>query len=303
MPITVNGTPQDRRLLEGVIRELRDLIDTTDKLPDEKKDAIRRVLDDPAWSIAVDLPFGGKLNGLTAKATKRIRVSLNTFSGGINRFRATVFHELVHASCEGEFDAEVFECLVFPPSDDLPRGGTWPRGDDLDPFENGTSPSGAGFRESEHFIWDPATGRVWRKNPDGTRGRLVWEDPDIWDKWKTVRRMALVPASDTSRETFLDYTEPGDYGYVALDETIRRPSVEETLAVIDHGVDAVAIEDIRLVEFVNVAANLPVSLRPRHVVKVAPDADAPETVTTIRLRDGDEVRVKASYAEVIQRLR
>lgn len=304
MPITVNGTAQNRKLLEGVLDDIGRLIDETDKLPDEKKDAIRDVLDDPGWSIAVDLPFGGRLNGSTYKARKRIRVSLNTFAGGINRFRAVVFHELVHASCEGEFDAEVFECILFPPSNNLPGGGTWPGGDDLDPFDNGTAPHDGGFRESDHFIWDPATGRVWRKNPDGSRGPIVWDDPDVWDRWKTERNMSMTPADDTSRETFIDYSEPGDFGYLPLDESIVRPSKEEALTTLDRlDIETTGFKSIRFVDFETVEGDLPVSVFTGHIAKVTPDAEKPETTTVIRLSDGDVFRVKSTYADAIRRLR
>lgn len=302
MPITINGTPQDKKLLKRTLAEIRALIQATDKMPDAKKTEMIAVLDDPAWSIAADLPFGGRLNGVTFKGSKRIRVSLNTFAGGINRFRAVIFHELVHASCEGEFDAEVFECIMFPPSKNLPGGGTWPFGDDLDPFENDTSPSAGGFRASDHFIWDPGTGRVWRKKPDGSRGPIVWDDPDIWDKWKTARRMALAPAKDTSEETFIDYSEPDDYGYVALDVVVVRPSVNEELLALDRD-DLGVPEGLAFNEFVDAESNLPLNLATRFVAKVAPDSTAPDEITTIRMSDGGEVRVKGNFTDVVSLFR
>lgn len=304
MPIRINGTPQDQKLLKKTLAEIKKLIQATDKMPDAKKTKMIAVLDDPAWSIAADLPFGGKLNGATYKRSKRIRVSLNTFAGGINRFRAVIFHELVHASCEGEFDAEVFECIMFPPSKNLPGGGTWPFGDDLDPFENETGPGPDGFRATDHFVWDPATGRVWRRKPDGSRGPIVWDDPDIWDKWKTTRRMAMTSARDTSEETFIDYSEPDDYGYVALDVDIVRPPLDEELLALDQ--EELDVSDglsINFSEFVDADNNLPISLAPRFVAKVAPDSTAPEAITTIRMSDGGEVRVKGNFSDVVSQFR
>lgn len=303
MNISIEGAAQDRRILRNALNDVRRLIAASDALPAAKKRALNGVLDDPQWTIRADLPFGGRLNGVTFKSRKLMRVSLNTFAGGINRFRAVIFHELVHASCEGEFDAEVFECLLFPPSNNLPGGGTWPRGDDLDPFENGTSARGDGLRESDHFIWDPATGRVWRRNPDGSRGPIAWDDPDIWDRWKTTRRLSRAVAADTTHEVFIDTVQPGDYGYSALDEVLVQPPLDELIRDDedpDTGSGDVARRDF--VEFSSAEGGTPLSVRASHVAKVLPDGAPDAGVTRIRLKDGDEFRVKATYADVMLRL-
>lgn len=225
MPITVLGSDQDIRLIENELRNIRELINASDKLPESKKNAILEVLDSAEWSITADLPFGGPLNGLTNKRAKKIRVSLNSFARGIERFRTVLFHELVHASCEGEFDAEVFECWLFPPvrrpeqPDDLPWGGTWPTPDDREPFTESTKPRGDGLRETEHFIWDPATGKVWKRNPDGSKGDLIWKKPDIWRLWICMHlpKTESMPGGRLGREEEIDFSEPGDYGYHPLD--------------------------------------------------------------------------------------
>lgn len=299
MAITINGSAQDRRLVKKALDDVRKIIDTSDKIPQEKKDRIKAIMDDANWHIAVDLPFGGSLNGSTSRYRKRIRLSLNTFSGGINRFRAVIFHELVHATGEGEFDAEVFENLVFPPSKDLPRGGTWPNGDDVEPFDEDTSPIAGGLRESDHFIWNPTTGQVWKRNHDGSRGPIVWEDPRIWDKWKTVRTMSSAPVG--SHEAFIDYVEEGDYGYLALDQLIVRPPLNEVLLSLDN-TNEIEKTKIDFIDFIEAKDELPVSLVQKHITKIVPDKNNPDSITNIRLINGEEINVKLKYSDVINRL-
>ena len=47
----------------------------------------------------------------------------------------------------------------------------------------------------------------------------------------------------------------------------------------------------------------PVAINPEHVCKVCPAADDPESMTIIRLDDGEEVGVEGLHSEIIDMLR
>ncbi|MEP3331239.1 hypothetical protein [Sedimentitalea sp.] len=107
-----------------------------------------------------------------------------------------------------------------------------------------------------------------------------------------------------SGETFIDYTEPDDYGCVPLDVAVVRPSVDEEMLALDQ--DDLGVSDglaLTFTEFVDAENNLPLNLAPRFVAKVAPDTTAPDAITTIRMSDGGEVRVKCNFIDVASRLR
>lgn len=73
-----------------------------------------------------------------------------------------------------------------------------------------------------------------------------------------------------SGETFIDYAEPDDNGYVPLDVAVVRPSVDEELLALDR--DDLGVSDglaLTFTEFVDAENNLPLNLPARFVAKFA----------------------------------
>jgi hypothetical protein len=57
-----------------------------------------------------------------------------------------------------------------------------------------------------------------------------------------------------------------------------------------------------IVQFVDSVAGTPVYLNPEYVVAVRPDPGDPDDVSTVKMRDGETVRVRGDHEEVARKL-
>ncbi|MBW7886097.1 MAG: hypothetical protein H3C34_26410, partial [Caldilineaceae bacterium] len=153
-----------------------------------------------------------------------------TFGELQGRLCAVLFHELIHATGQGEFDAEVFENLIYPPSvaaSGNNEGGTWPY-NDCEDFCTDTTLRADGLRETAHFIWNPTTGEVWRRKADGSKdGNPLWTDAEILKKWQCR-------CPDTKKERrpgapVIDRFEPGDRSFTEPREEEQPPVGDDEL--------------------------------------------------------------------------
>lgn len=198
MTITVPGREAP---IEDSLARLKDKIRRSRGIPDEKKQKLLRLWDGPdAWAVRpIPDALAGGLDGATIKypgtgglvlvrdAIVR-RASIDDRQAK-KRLDAVLFHELVHATGEGELDCEVLENLVFgghgaTPPDASDTGFVTPDGK-LGGGPHGFSPpppppaGGMGppspppdpWAEvhGDHFIWDPRTGKVWKKDRHGRK--------------------------------------------------------------------------------------------------------------------------------------
>lgn len=219
--------------IESALDDLRDLIETSDKIPAAKKSKLLDLWDDSdgsvQWNIEVVPGAVTTLTGVeggtsppgpsggpgTIFISNAVALPANLLSESARqRLRAVLLHELVHATGEKELDAEVFEHLLFGG-----RGATPPGPEDTGVVVDGKLVTGPkGFTElppppvvgppkplpdpdepvkGDHFIWDPETGRVWRKGPDGKPEGPPVIDPTAGDPggWRR-RRAELQPNGD-----------------------------------------------------------------------------------------------------------
>ena len=58
----------------------------------------------------------------------------------------------------------------------------------------------------------------------------------------------------------------------------------------------------KFVQFTESATDAHVAVNPDHVALVAPDPADPAGATRIHLRDGEDVRVKGAFTEVVRKL-
>ncbi|MBI4661661.1 MAG: hypothetical protein HY735_22790 [Verrucomicrobia bacterium] len=208
--------------LERCVKEiLGKLFDNRAGFPTAKREKLIKLIFENAKVYYGGRLCDGSLNGYTYPADQAVHICPTTFGENPGRVCAVLFHELIHATGEGEFDAEAFENLFYPPSTAAAggnAGGTWPYNDCAD-FCRDTRLRGDGLRETDNFVWDPSTGEVWRRNADGSKGSRLWDDPDIQKLWRCdcggVRR------EKDPRAPYVDKVEPGDKGYT------RRPEREE----------------------------------------------------------------------------
>jgi hypothetical protein len=218
MSFTVDGNFPE---VDDALGRVKETIRESKDIPDGKKRRLLALWDGPPngvqWTIQVAPPGAGEvlgLDGATNAATKTILVSRPIAAPQLfdenarKRLRAVLFHELVHATGEGELDCEVLENIVFknkgatppgpedtgtvvggklssgghgfsPPTPTLPPGAAGPAGPPPDPWAEVVG---------DHYIWDPRTGRVWKKGPNGTK-----IEPPVFSggRWKRLEATRL----------------------------------------------------------------------------------------------------------------
>ena len=151
--------------------------------------------------------------GYTDRAgSPNVHICRQTFGMKAKRLCAVILHELVHSCGSYELDCEIIENIIFPPDEGGAGkgGGTWPAGNDCRQFCLRTRRRTDGLRESDLYIWDPVTGKVWERTSDGNKGPQIWTDPAVLAKWRCEcpESEAEGPLVDGP---LIDYVEPGSF--------------------------------------------------------------------------------------------
>ncbi len=92
----------------------------------------------------------------TIKEENRIVICTRTFPLGQDRLNAVLFHELVHACCGTELDAEVLENHCFDG-----KGASFPTSDDAPKFDR--LPHAGSLRVGTYVVWDTNNGKTYIK--------------------------------------------------------------------------------------------------------------------------------------------
>jgi len=207
-----DSKPGELAKLNSCIKDiLAKIFENRDKLPKEKIKKLSELIFSDA-----EVFYGGAhcrrgLAGYTYPATKKIHICPRSFGEEPGRLCSILFHELVHATGEGEFDAEVIENIVYPPAKNDSGNnisGTWPYKDCSDFCRDTRVRSSDGLRETDHFIWNPTTGEVWHRKSDGSKGDHVFAR-DKWKHWKCPP-CPRISKEMIAGEPFIDGFEPGD---------------------------------------------------------------------------------------------
>jgi hypothetical protein len=195
--VKVGGKKANKEVEDALQKVLKKIKGTKDPpLPKEKKTELLKIFDKdkkPMWTIKLGETF--EQEGLTNHSDHTISLnailifkSLAKNKKEQERLQAVLFHEFVHATGEGELDAEVLENLLYDGC-----GATIPCIKDTGTIYGGNVTPGAfwppylppsakppasdlGEVHDKHYIWDPITGKVWRKR-NGKKGELVKVGP------------------------------------------------------------------------------------------------------------------------------
>lgn len=197
-----NANAADTQTINAALAAVRArIVANQAQLPPDKYQMLLDLLDPtkpPQWTIYIVAGLARGVTPLdgetlhTARAPYPARSILLRPQPMLGRREAVLLHELVHATGEGEIDAEVIEHLVYPESATAPEiedtgtvpgpGGPGKSGDfgrEFDGVSGFPAPTTPGAIPDKHYEWDPNTGEVWETEPDPqqpgkrTRKRLV----------------------------------------------------------------------------------------------------------------------------------